>query len=132
MLYNKISFAWANKHSASENKAKNGVFRELSGICCYFVAERSAFIFIASNLEKFLNKEQNIEKIGIDYQEDKPNNWNYVRYCEGNQVSYARVNGELINGGTFKITSYNKEKGQYKGIFTLIFSEGTLKGEFSL
>jgi len=102
--------------------------KERGGTPLYYV---SIHLFV-STPEEFLDKEQNIEKKDIDYPDDKPTNWDYVRYCEENQVSYARVNGELINKGTFKITSYNKEKGEYKGIFTLTFSEGTLKGEFSL
>lgn len=102
--------------------------KERGGTPLYYV---SIHLFV-STPDEFLDKEQNIEKIDIDYPEDKPTDWDYVRYCEENQVSYARVNGELTNGGTFKITSYNKEKGLCKGIFTLTFSEGTLKGEFSL
>lgn len=57
--------------------------------------------------------------------------WEYAKYCRDNQISYARVNDEIVEGGTFKITSYNKEKDHVShGTFTLTFSEGTLKGKF--
>lgn len=57
--------------------------------------------------------------------------WEYAKYCSEHKISYARINDEIVEGGTFKITSYNKEKDYVAhGTFTLTFSEGTLKGEF--
>ena len=85
----------------------------------------------ASEPDAFLSKEQIIEK--IDFESTDVNSsemWDYTRYCRDNRISYATVNSEIVDRGSFKITSYDKEKGQYHGTFTLNFSEGTLKGEF--
>lgn len=61
----------------------------------------------------------------IDYNE-------YIIYCMDNLVSYALVNGEIVEDGSMQLTSYNPENGEAHGVFSLTFSEGTLTGEFHL
>ena len=60
-----------------------------------------------------------------------------VMLFAGGEASYATVNGEVIDEGTFQITSYDKTEGQTyctncNGTFTLQFSEGTLNGTFCI
>ena len=85
--------------------------------------------------EEFFHQPQKIEK--IDIADTLILDRDYRQYCKDNKVSYATVNGEVIDEGTFQITLYNKTEGQIyctngNGTFTLQFSEGTLKGEFYL
>lgn len=85
--------------------------------------------------EEFFHQPQKIEKIDIAdtlilYRD-------YRQYCKDNKVSYATVNGEVIDEGTFQITSYDKTEGQTyctncNGTFTLQFSKGTLNGTFCI
>lgn len=84
----------------------------------------------ADTPEAFLHEAQTIERIEIEYPDGEPNNWDYVRYCEQNKVSYVKVNGELVSKATFQITSFDKEKRTYNGTFTISYSEGTLTGKF--
>lgn len=81
---------------------------------------------------ELLKNEQTIEKIDFKASDGGNYEWEYIKYCRDNKISYARVNDEIVNNGTFKITSYNVEKRQYTGSFTLQFSEGTLKGDFEI
>ena len=87
--------------------------------------------------EEFFLQPQTIEKIDIADADTLISYRDYRQYCKDNKVSYATVNGEVIDEGTFQITPYNKTEGQIyctngNGTFTLQFSEGTLKGEFYL
>ena len=84
--------------------------------------------------EEFFLQPQTIEKIDIANDDTLISDRDYRQYCKDNKVSYATVNGEVIDEGTFQITSYDKNEGQPNcyGTFTLQFSEGTLKGEFYL
>lgn len=81
---------------------------------------------------EMLKNEQTIEKVDFQPSGGENYKWEYIKYCKDNKISYARVNDEIVNNGTFKITSYNVEKHQYTGSFTLQFSEGTLKGDFEI
>lgn len=74
-----------------------------------------------------LTEEQHIEKVATDIPDQE-----YSRYCLENKISYATVNGDIVSTGTFKITSYDLQHGNYQGTFTLDFSEGTLEGKFSM
>ena len=85
--------------------------------------------------EEFFHQPQTIEKIEIADTDTTMSDRDYRQYCKDNKVSYATVNGEAIDRGTFKITSYDKTEGQIyctncNGTFTLQFSEGTLNGTF--
>ena len=85
--------------------------------------------------EEFFHQPQTIEKIDIVDAGTLISDRDYCQYCKENKVSYATVNGEVIDEGIFQITSNNKTEGQSyctngNGTFTLQFSEGTLKGEF--
>lgn len=80
--------------------------------------------------EIYLHEEQTIEKIEIEYTDPSMILGEYIDYCQDNKVSYALVNGEIVKKGTFRILSYDKEKGRYEGFFSLVFSEGTLNGTF--
>lgn len=77
--------------------------------------------------DAYLTEEQHIEKVATDIPEH-----DYRLYCQENRISYAVVDGEIVSTGTFKITSYNLQQGNYQGTFTLNFSEGTLQGKFTL
>lgn len=82
--------------------------------------------------EEFLHKPQTMGKIDMAYTDTLISERDYYQYCKENKMSYATVNGEVIDGGTFEITPCNKTEGQthYDGTFNLQFSEGTLKGVF--
>ena len=62
----------------------------------------------------------------------------YISYCQENKISYATIlsysdyENEIVKEGTFEITSYDKEKDAYNGIFTLSFREGVLNAKFSI
>lgn len=81
--------------------------------------------------EEFIYQPQTIEKIDIADADTLISDKDYRRYCMENKVLYAIVNGEVIDGGTFQITSYDKNEGCY-GTFTLQFNEGTLNGTFGI
>lgn len=87
--------------------------------------------------EEFFLQPQTIEKIDIADADALISYRDYRQYCKDNKVSYATVNGEVIDEGTFQITSYDKTEGQTyctncNGTFTLQFSEGTLNGTFCI
>lgn len=85
----------------------------------------------ASGPDELLNKEHAFERMDVESPDGKPlERWEYVQYCHDNKISYARVNDEMAESGTFSITSYDKENGKCRGTFILKFSEGILKGEF--
>lgn len=94
-------------------------------------------LFVNDSWE-YLTQPQAIKYIKIGESEDEPTSWDYVKYCLDNKISYATIlsytdyENEIVRDGTFEIISYNKEKRTYNGKFTLHFSEGTLKGEFSI
>lgn len=77
--------------------------------------------------DAYLTHEQHIERVDADVPEH-----DYWLYCQENKISYAAVDGEIVSTGTFKVTSYNLQQGNYQGTFTLDFSEGTLRGKFTL
>lgn len=81
---------------------------------------------------EMLKNNQTIEKVDFKPSGGENYKWEYIKYCKDNKISCARVNDEIVSKGTFKITSYNVEKHQYTGSFTLQFSEGTLKGDFEI
>ena len=95
--------------------------------------EYNQYLFVDTP-EEFIHQPQTIEKIDIANDDTLISDRDYRQYCKDNKVSYATVNGEVIDEGTFQITSYDKNEGQPNcyGTFTLQFSEGTLKGEFYL
>lgn len=88
--------------------------------------------FFYDTLESSLHEEQTIEKVAIECTDPFFMQREYMEYCINNRLSYALVNTEVVEKGTFRILSYDEEKGKYKGTFTLLFSEGTLKGEFDI
>lgn len=77
-----------------------------------------------------LNGEQKIEKVEFESSDSENYAWEYTKYCIDYKISYAEVNDEVVDYGTFEITSYDKERNIYKGKFRLHFSEGTMIGEF--
>ncbi len=86
---------------------------------------------------EYLTQPQTIKYIKIGESDEEPASWEYARYCRENQISYATIlsysdyENNIVRDGTFEITSYDKEKEVYNGIFTLNFNEGSLNGEFS-
>lgn len=54
----------------------------------------------------------------------------YIVHCQDNGIAYATVGGELVDNGTFCITSYDLSDGWAYGKFALPFSEGTITGQF--
>lgn len=102
--------------------------KERGGSPIYYVD-----IYLFSNsLEGLYEKEYNFEKVDIDYTDGKPSHWEYVKYCKENRISYADINNEIADKGSFRFTSYDNEKKEYSGTFTLQFSEGTMQGEFNI
>lgn len=103
------------------------------------------YLYIEMYVDKllaFLTEPQTIKFVDIEGIDEDQNVWDYVRdykrYCRDNKINFATVSkpldpkSEIVKDGSFQITSYNKEKHTYKGEFSLQFSEGTLKGEFSI
>lgn len=86
----------------------------------------------AGEADVLLTKEQKIEKINLEFPDGQPSYTDYVRYCIDNKISYAMINDEPAERGTFRITSYDLAKRSYHGTFTLTFSEGTLTGHFEI
>ena len=86
---------------------------------------------------EYLTQPQTIKHINIGESENEPLTWDYTHYCHENKISYATIlsfsdyENEIVKDGSFEITSYDKERGVYNGIFSLNFSDGTLNGEFS-
>lgn len=90
-------------------------------------------IYLFSNSsEGVYEKEYNFEKADIDYTDGNPSHWEYVKYCKENKISYADINNEIADKGSFRFTSYDNEKKEYSGTFTLQFSEGTMQGELTI
>lgn len=77
------------------------------------------------------DKEYIIEKTDIESLGNDAPIWDYTRYCDDNAVSYARIDSEIPDRCSIRFTAFDTEK-HYHGIFTLDFSEGTLKGEFDI
>lgn len=102
--------------------------KEKGGSPVYYV---DIYLFSNSS-EGESEKEYNFEKVGIDYTDGNPSHWEYVKYCKDNRISYADVNNEIADKGSFRFTSYDNEKQEYSGTFTLQFSEGTMQGEFTI
>lgn len=97
------------------------------GAVAYYVE----IILYTNEPDAYLYKEQTFKRVDTGSPDEPLPAWEYTKYCRDKQVSYARVNDEIVEAGTFRITSYNKEKDYVShGTFTLTFSEGTLKGEF--
>ena len=94
-------------------------------------------LFVNSPLE-YLTQPQTIKYVNIGESDDEPAPWDYIKYCNETKISYATIlsysdyKTEIVKAGSFKITSYDKEKNVYTGIYTLKFSEGTLNAEFSI
>ena len=91
-----------------------------------------------NNPWEYLTQPQTIKYVNIGESDDEPARWDYIKYCNENKISYATIlsysdyKTEIVKEGSFKITSYDKEKNVYTGIYTLKFSEGTLNAEFSI
>lgn len=81
-------------------------------------------------------KIDNTEK--IEEEHSSWDSWDYRRYFDYKKINYATIfsssslKTEIVTDGSFQITEYDKDKRTYKGQFTLQFSEGTLKGDFSV
>lgn len=94
-------------------------------------------LFVNNPLE-YLTQPQTIKYVNIGESDDEPAQWDYIKYCNENKISYAKIlsysdyKTEIVKEGSFEITSYDKEKNVYTGIFTLKFSDGTLNAEFSI
>lgn len=84
------------------------------------------------------DREYIIEKQDIESLGNEPSKSDYVRHCEDNNVSYADIisyadmQSEIPSRCSIRFTTYDPDKRQYQGTFTLTFSEGTLKGEFEI
>lgn len=82
---------------------------------------------------EYIIEKQDIESIG-----NEPSASDYVRYCENNDISYtdilsyAYMQSEIPSRCSIRFTTFDPDKRQYQGSFTLTFSEGTLKGEFEI
>ena len=87
---------------------------------------------------RFLTEPQNISLVNIEEADNELDPWDYARYCNYHKINYAKIfltttsNTEIVREGSFQITEYDNDKHVYKGSFNLQFSEGTLKGEFSI
>lgn len=88
--------------------------------------------FYVDKPEDLFNKDHAIRKLKIEGPDGELGGLDYAVYCQENNITYAVVNGDFIDGGTFRINSYDKEKGESKGTFFLPLSEGVLEGEFVL
>ncbi len=74
--------------------------------------------------EAYLTADQHIER-----PEEKDREWyEYTEYCKERNISWARVNHEIVQNGTFRLS--RDKHGNNKGTFSLSFSEGTLEGRF--
>lgn len=86
----------------------------------------------------FLTEPQSIKLENIDGIDEAQSTWDYKQYCDYNKINYATIfnsantKTEIVKDGSFEITEFDKDKRTYKGKFKLQFSEGTLKGEFSI
>lgn len=89
----------------------------------------------------YLTGPQAIEFVDTGDVDEEQSFWDYKRYCRDNKINYATIllsanmKTEIVKDGLFQITQiteYDNDIRAYKGIFTLQFSEGTLKGEFSI
>jgi len=101
-------------------------------------AERNGDIVFGVDINLFINaqdivpnKEYIIEKKDFAALGANPASWDYSKYCEDNDISYASVS-EIAERCTIRFTTFDTEKRHYQGIFTLNFSEGMLKGEFEI
>ena len=107
---------------------------ERGGIPLYAVTIK---LFV-NNPWEYLTQPQTIKFINIGESDDKPTPRDYISYCQENKISYATIlsysdyENEIVKEGTFEITSYDKEKNAYNGVFTLSFREGTLNAKFSI
>lgn len=99
------------------------------------------YVYIDMFVEKpwaFLTEPQIIRYVQPDDAEEVQTPWDYTRYCDYKKINYAKIfisttsETEIVKEGSFKITEYDKEKSTYKGNFELQFSEGTLKGDFTI
>lgn len=85
-----------------------------------------------------MDREYIIEKQDIESLGNEPATSDYVRYCRDNNVSYADIisyadmQSEIPSRCSIRFTTFDPDKRQYQGTFTLTFSEGTLKGEFEI
>lgn len=102
--------------------------KERGGSPVYYV---DINLFINSS-ESLSGKEYYFEKVDIDYTDGKPSHWEYVEYCREHRIAYADVNNEIVDKGSFRFTSYDDEKKEYSGTFTLQSGEDTMQGEFTL
>lgn len=78
------------------------------------------------------DKEYVIEKMDIESLGSDAPVWEYTRYCEVNDISYACILREIPDRCSIRFTTFDTEKSIYQGTFTLNFSEGVLKGEFEI
>lgn len=82
---------------------------------------------------EYIIERQDIESLG-----NEPSTSDYVCYCRDNNVSYADIisyadmQTEIPSRCSIRFKTFDPDKRQYQGSFTLTFSEGTLKGEFEI
>lgn len=87
---------------------------------------------------EYLTEPQTIKFTKIEEIDEENNPWDYQSYCDYYNINYAKIflssnaKTEMVKEGSFQITEYDIKKSVYKGKFTLLFSEGTLKGDFSI
>lgn len=97
------------------------------GAVAYYVE----IVLYTNEPNAYLYDELTFQRVDTGSPDEPQPAWEYTKYCSEHKISYARINDEIVEGGTFKITSYDKEKDYVAhGTFTLTFSEGTLKGKF--
>ncbi len=98
--------------------------------------------------DDFFCRQLDMLKEDIEYNDPQHAYSEYVNYCREHRISYAEVssytdsyvdeksyvevNYEFASSGWFKITSYDKEKGVYRGNFQLTLQQGVLEGTFWL
>lgn len=86
--------------------------------------------FYFDSEDDFLCNQFDIRKVDITQSNQQLTGSEYIRYCREHSISYATVDNEIVSSGIFKITSYDKEKGTYSGMFRLSSQQGVLDGKF--
>ena len=80
---------------------------------------------------EYIDKEYIFERTDIPDWDETMSDLEYLLFCEYNSISYAKINGDIMDSGTFRITSYDRENGAIKnGKFTLTYRGRVMSGEF--
>ena len=99
------------------------------------------YVYIQVSVDEpweYLTEPQTIKFTKIEGIDEENRPWDYRSYCDYYKINCATIflssnsKTEIVKEGSFQITEYDMKKRVYKGKFTLLFSEGTLKGDFSI